>query len=128
MKNIWRANGVSQSWLKPIQSRLLLFCVILSLVAHLLVVITFFTLKKPVVSQVEDGFAVTLSTVKQPALKRTSISHKPLNLIRSPKTLIDVGSQSVPPRLHQDFQQSAIPFTSSVFLRQLPTNGKRGKC
>ena len=111
MKNIPRATGTSQPRQKPIQNHLLLLCVILSLVVHLLVVITFLALRKPVVGQMEEGVTVTLSTIKQPTLKRTSISHKPLNLIRSPKTLIDVGSQSVPPRLHQDFQQSAISST-----------------
>ena len=100
-----------QSWGRPIQNHLLLFCVILSLVVHLLVVITFFALRKPVVSQVGEGFTVTLSTIKQPALKRTSISHKPLNPIRSPKTLADVGSQRILPRLHQDSGQPAIRST-----------------
>ena len=111
MKNIRRANGASQSWLKPIQNHLLLLCLILSLLVHLLVVFTFFTLRKPVISQVEDGFTVTLSTIKQPVLKRTSISHKPLNPIRSAKVLADVGSQGATPRLHQDSQQSAIRST-----------------
>ena len=111
MKNIRRANGASQSWLKPIQNHLLLFCAILSLVVHLLAVFTFLTLRKPVVSQVEEGFTVTLSTIKQPTLKRTSISHKPLNPICSRQVLADVGSQGAHPRLHQDSQQSAIRST-----------------
>ncbi len=108
MKSIPRATGTSQSRQKPIQNHLLLFCVILSLVVHLLAVITFLALRKPVVGQVEEGFTVTLFSIKQPALKRTSISHKPLHPIRSPKALADIGSQSVPPRLHQDSYQSAI--------------------
>ena len=108
MKNIRRANGASQSWLKPIQSHLLLFCVILSLVAHLLAIFTFLTLRKPVVGQVEEGLTVTLSTIKQPALKRTSISHKPLNPIRSPKALADIEAPRAPPQLHQDSGQPAI--------------------
>ncbi len=108
MKNMACVAGASQSWLKPIQNHLLPFCVIVSLVVHLLVVITFFALRKPVVSQVEEGFTVTLPTIKQPALKRASISYRPLNPARSPRTLADVGSQSVPPRLHQDSQQPAI--------------------
>lgn len=117
MKNIPRATGTSQSRQKPIQNHLLLFCVILSLVVHLLVVITFLALRKPVVGQMEEGVTVTLSTIKQPALKRTSISYKPLYPIRSPKALADIGSQSVPPRLHQDSQQpatrsAALPFQS----------------
>ena len=108
MKNMARVTGASQSWLKPIQNHLLLLCVILSLVVHLLVVITFLALRKPIVIQVEERFTVTLSTIKQPTLKRTSISHKPLHPIRSPKALADVGPQSGPPRLYQDSQQSAI--------------------
>ena len=108
MKNIPRTTGTLQSRQKPIQNHLLLLCVILSLVVHLLVVITFLALRKPVVDQVETGFTATLFSIKQPALKRTSISHKPLHPIRSPKALADIGSQSVPPRLHQDSQQSAI--------------------
>ena len=115
MKNLARVTGASQSWLKPIQNHLLLLCVILSLVVHLLVVITFLALRKPVVGQMEEGVTVTLSTIKQPALKRTSISHKPLNPIRSPKALADIGSQSVYPRLHQDSQQSAIRSTPLPF-------------
>ena len=111
MKNMARATGASQSWLKPIQNPLLLFCIILSLVVHLLAVIMFFALRKPVVGQVEAGFTVTLSTVKQPKLKRESISYKPLNPIRSPRVLADVGSQRVPPRLHQDSEQPAIHST-----------------
>ena len=106
MKNMPHVTGTTQSRQKPIQP--LPFCVILSLVVHLLVVITFLALKKPVVGQVEEGITATLFSIKQPALKRTSISHKPLSPIRSPKTLADVGAQSVPPRLHQDSQQSAI--------------------
>ncbi len=108
MKNMARATGASQSQLKPIQNHLLLLCIILSLVVHLLVVITFLALRRPVVGQVEEGVTVALFSIKQPALKRTSISHKPLSPIRSPKALADVGVQSGPPRLHQDSQQSAI--------------------
>ena len=115
MKNVARATGASQSWLKPIQNHLFLFCVILSLVVHLFVVITFFALRKPVIGQVEEGFTVTLSTIKQPTLKRESISHKPLNPIRSSKALADVGSQRVPPRLHQDSEQLAIRSTPLTF-------------
>ena len=111
MKNIPRATGTSQSRQKPIQNHLLLFCVILSLVVHLLVVTTFLVLRTPVVGQVEEGFTVTFFSTKQPALKRTSISHKPLNPIRSPKALADIGSQSVPPQLHQDSGQPAIRST-----------------
>ena len=108
MKNMAHATGTSQSRQKLIQNHLLLFCVILSLVVHLLVVITFLALRKPVVGQVEEGFTATLFSIKQPALKRTSISHKPLHPIRSTKALADIGAQSVPPRLHQDSHQSAI--------------------
>ena len=119
MKNVARVTGASQSWLKPIQNHLFLFCVILSLVVHLLAVIMFFALRKPVVIQVEAGFTVTLSTIKQPKLKRESISHKPLNPIRSPKALADVGAQRVPSQLHQDSEQPAIrsiplPFQPSL--------------
>ena len=118
MKNVARVTGASQSWLKPIQNHLFLFCVILSLVVHLLAVIMFFALRKPVVIQVEAGFTVTLSIIKQPKLKRESISHKPLNPIRSPKALADVGAQRVPSQLHQDSEQPAIrsiplPFQTS---------------
>ena len=115
MKNMARTTGASQSWLKPIQNHILLFCIILSLVVHLLAVITFLALRKPVVGQVEEGFTVTLSTIEQPALKRESISHKPLNPIRSPRVLADVESQRVPPRLHQDSEQPAIRSTSLPF-------------
>ena len=108
MKNMSRVTGASQSWLKPIQNHLLLFSIILSLLVHLSVVIMLFSLRQPAGVQMEAGFTVTLSTIKQPTLKRTSISHKPLNPIRSRKVLADVGSQSVSPLLHQDFQQSAI--------------------
>ena len=111
MKNIPRMTGTLQSRQKPIQNHLLLLCVILSLVVHLLAVITFLALRKPVVGQVEAGFTVTLAAIKQPVLKRTSISHKPLNPIRSPKALADVGSQGVPPQLHQDSGQPAIRST-----------------
>ena len=118
MKNIPRTTETSQSWRKPIRNHHLLLCIIFSLVVHLLAVITFLALKKPVVGQVEGGFTVTLSTIKHPTLKRTSISHKPLNPIRSPKVLADVGSQGAPPQLHQDSGQPAIrstplPFQSS---------------
>lgn len=117
MKNIPRTTGTLQSRQKPVQNHLLLFCVIFSLAVHLFGVITFLALKKPVVGQVEEGFTVTLSAITQPTLKRTSISHKPLNLIRSAKALADVGSQGAPPRLHQDSQQPAsrstpLPFQS----------------
>lgn len=98
----------SQSWEKPIQNHLLPFCVILSLVVHLLAVITFLALRKPVVIQVEEGFTVTLSTIKQPALKRTSISHKSLGPIHSQKTLADAGFQRTPSQLYQDSGQPAI--------------------
>ena len=118
MKNMARVTGASQSRLKPIQNHLLLFCVILSLVVHLLAVITFFALRKPVVGQVEEGFTATLFSIKQPALKRTSISHKPLSPIRSPKALADVDPHSVLPQLDQDSGQPAIrsiplPFQTS---------------
>ena len=111
MKNIAHAPGASQFWLKPIQNHLLLFCIILSLVVHLLTIITFLALRKPVVIQVEEGFTVTLSSIKQPALKRTSISHQSLNPIRPSKMSRDVGSQGAPPRLQQDSQQPAIHST-----------------
>ena len=107
-----RVTEHSQSWGKPIQNHHLLFCAILSLVVHLLVVTTFLALRKPIVIQVEEGFTVTLSSIKQPALKRKSISHKPLNPIRSPRVLADVESRREHPRLHQDSQQSAIRSTS----------------
>ena len=106
MKRIPPATGTSQSRQKSIHP--LPFCVILSLVVHLLAVITFLALRKPVVGQMEEGLTVTLFSIKQPVLKRTSISHKPLNPIRSPKALADVGPQSGPSRLYQDSQQSAI--------------------
>ena len=106
MKRIPPATGTSQSRQKSIPP--LPFCVIFSLVVHLLAVITFLASRKPIVGQVEEGFTVTLSTIKQPTLKRKSISHKPLNPIRSPKALADVGPQSGPSRLYQDSQQSAI--------------------
>ena len=112
MKNMARVTGASQYRLKPIHNHLLLFCVILSLVVHLFVVITFFALRKPIIGQVEEGFTVTLSTITPPTLKRTSISHRPLNAIRSRQVLADVESQGAPPRLHQDSQQSAIRSTS----------------
>ena len=111
MKNRLRVTGDSQSWQQPIQNHLLLFCVILSLVVHLSVVIMLFSLRQPAGVQMEAGFTVTLSTIKQPTLKRTSISHKPLNPIRARKVLADVGSQGAPPRLHQDSDQSAIRST-----------------
>ena len=69
MKNMACVTGASQSWLKPIQNHLLLLCVILSLVVHLLVVITFLALRKPVVGQMEEGLTVTFFSIKQPALK-----------------------------------------------------------
>ena len=118
MKSIPRMTGTSQFRQKPIQNHLLLLCVIFSLVVHLLVVITFLALKKPVGGQVEEGFTATLFSIKQPALKRTSISPKPLHPTRSQKALADIGSQSAPPRLDQDSGQPAIrstplPFQSS---------------
>ena len=115
MKNMPRTTGTSQSRQKPIQNHLLLFCSILSLALHLLAVITFLALRKPVVGQMEEGFTVTLSAIEQPALKRTSISHKPLSQIQSPKALADVGSQGAPPRLDQDSQQSTIRSTPLPF-------------
>ena len=57
-----RVTEHSQSWGKPIQNHHLLFCAILSLVVHLLVVTTFLALRKPIVIQVEEGFTVTLSS------------------------------------------------------------------
>ena len=108
MKNILCATGTLQSRQKPIQNHLLLFCVILSLVVHLLAVIAFFALRKPTVVQIEEGFTVTVSTIKRPTLKRESLSHKLPVLIRFPKALADVGSQSVPPQLYQDSGQPAI--------------------
>lgn len=113
----------SQSWEKPIQNHLLPFCVILSLVVHLLAIITFLALRKPAVAQVEEGFTVTLSSIKQPALKRASISHKTLSPIHPKKALADAGSQSVPPRLHQDSGQPAIhsvPLTLQSFSDNSP--------
>ena len=103
-----RVTTHSQSRGKPIRNHLLLFCIILSLVVHLLVVMVFFTLRKPAALQVEEGFTVTLSSIKHPALKRTSISHKLLSPIRSPKALADVESQGAPPQLHQNSEQPAI--------------------
>ena len=108
MKSMACATEISQSWPKPIQNNLLLFCVIFSLVVHLLAVITFLALRKPIVGQMEESFTVTLSTIKRPTLKRESISHKPLNPTRSPKALADIGSQRVPPQLHQGSEQPAI--------------------
>ena len=118
MKNIPRTTETSQSWRKPIRNHHLLLCIIFSLVVHLLVVIVYLALKKPILIQVEEGFTVTLSFIKQPALKRESVSHKPLSSIRSRKVLADVGSQGAPPQLHQDSGQPAIrstplPFQSS---------------
>ena len=115
MKNMGRAAWASQSRQKPIQNHRLLFCVILSLVVHLLAVITFFALRKPVVGQVEEGFTVTFSTIKQPALKRESISHKPTVPVRSPRALAAVGLRGARPRLHQDSGQPAIRSTSLPF-------------
>ena len=115
MENMPRAAGASQSRQKPIQNHPLLFCVILSLVVHLLVVITFFALRKPVVGQVEAGFTVTLSSIKQPALKRESISHKPFIPIRPPKALADVGSQRTSPQLGRNSQQPAIRSAPLLF-------------
>ena len=111
MKNIPRAPGTSQSRQKPIQNHLLLLCVILSLVVHLLVVTTFLVLRTPVVGQMEEGFTVTVFSIKQPTLKRKSISHKPLHPIRSPKTLANVRSQRTPSRSHRDSGQPAIRST-----------------
>ncbi|MYE88130.1 VWA domain-containing protein [Candidatus Poribacteria bacterium] len=111
MKNMARVAGASQSWLKPIQNYLLLFCIILSLLVHLSVVIMLFSLRQPAGVQMEAGFTVTLSTIKQPALKRASISHKPLNPICSAKVLADVEFHRTPPQLHQDSEQSAIRST-----------------
>ncbi|RKU05638.1 hypothetical protein C6502_22175 [Candidatus Poribacteria bacterium] len=115
MKSMAPVTAASQSRQKLIQNHLLLFCVILSFAVHLSLVFTFFALRSPAVIQVEEGFTVTLLAIKQPALKRTSISHKPLNPIRSPKALSDVGSQGVPPRLHQDSGQPAIRSTPKPF-------------
>ena len=106
-----RATEHSQSWGGVIQNHRPLFCAILSLVVHLLVVMMFFALREPAAIQVEEGFTVTLFSVKQSALKRESISHKPLSPIRSSKALADVGVQSVPPRLYQDSEQPAIRST-----------------
>ena len=111
MKNMPRTTETSQSRQKPIRNHRLLFCAILSLVVHLLVVIMFLALREPPDIQVEEGFTVTLSSVKQSALKRESISHKPLSPIRSSKTLADVGAQSVPSRLYQDSEQPVIRST-----------------
>ena len=102
-----RVTEHSQSWGRLIQNHPLLFCAILSLVVHLLVVIMFLALRKPVVIQVEEGFTVTLSTINQAPLRRESLSHKPLHPIRSPKALADVEFQKVPSRLHQDSEQPA---------------------
>ena len=108
MKNMPRTTETSQSRQTLIRNYRPLFCAILSLVVHLLVVIMFFVLREPASIQVEEGFTVTLSSVKQSILKRESISHKPLSLIHSSRVLADVGAQSVPPRLHQDSEQPAI--------------------
>ena len=123
MKNIPRTTETSQSRGKPIRNHHLPLCAILSLVVHLLVVMVFFALRKPAAIQVEEGFTVTLSSVRQPALKRESISHKPLSPIRSSKTLTDVGAQSVPPRLHRDSEQPAIhsvPLSLQSFSNNSP--------
>ena len=111
MKNMPRTTEISQSRQKPIRNHHFLFCAILSLVVHLLVVIMFLALRKPPDIQVEEGFTVTLSSVKQSILKRESISHKPLSPIRSSKALADVGAQSVPPRWYQDSEQPVIRST-----------------
>ena len=58
-----------------------------------------------------EGFTVTVFSIKQPTLKRKSISHKPLYPIRSPKTLADVRSQRTPSRSHRDSGQPAIRST-----------------
>ena len=115
MKSMACATETSQSWPKPIQNNLLLFCVIFSLVVHLLAVITFLALRKPVVSQMEGSFTVPLSTIKRPTLKRESISHKPLNPTRPSKALVDFEDQRVPSRLHQDSGQPAIRSTPLPF-------------
>ena len=127
MKNTTRVTGASQSWLKLIQNHLFPFCVILSLVVHLLAVITFLALRKPVIGQVEEGFTVTFSTIKRPVLKRESISHKPTVPIRPLKALADVESQKERPQFHQDSEQPAIrstplPLQSSPDNSPLMTN------
>ena len=106
MKRIPPATGTSQSRQKSIPP--LPFCVIFSLVVHLLAVITFLASRKPIVGQVEEGFTVTLSTIKQPTLKRKSISHKPTVPIHSRKALADIRAQRASPQLHQDSGQPSI--------------------
>ncbi len=106
MKCIPLATGTSQSRQKSIHP--LPFCVIFSLVVHLLAVITFLALRKPIVGQVEEGFIVTLSTIKQPPPKRKSISHKPTVPIHSRKALADIRAQRASPQLHQDSGQPSI--------------------
>ena len=103
-----RATEHSQSWGGVIRNHHLLFCAILSLVVHLLVVIMFLALRRSPAIQVEEGFTVTLSPVKQSILKRESISHKPLSPTQSSKTLADGGSQRAPLRWYQDSEQPAI--------------------
>ena len=121
MKSMARATGASRFWLSPIQNHLLLFCVIFSLVVHLLAVIMLLALRKPVVSQMEESFTVTLSTIKRPTLKRESISHKPLTPTRPPKALVDVEDQRVPSRLHQGSEQPAI-HSVPLLLQSFPND------
>ena len=111
MNNTARVTGALQSWLKFIPNHLFPFCVILSLVVHLLATIAFLALRKPIIGQVGEGFTVILSTIKRPVLKRESISHKSPVPIHPLKALADVESQKERPRFHQDSEQPAIRST-----------------
>jgi hypothetical protein len=83
-------------------------CIIFSLVVHLLAILMFSALRKPVVGPVEDALTVTLSTIKHPVLKREARLHKPVVPIRAPRTLAAVAPREGSPRVHQDSAPSSI--------------------
>ena len=95
-----------QSWSKRVKKHRLPFCVFFSVVLHLLAVIMFLAQRRPVVGQVEEGFTVTLSTIKRPALKREARLHKPVVPIRSPRTLAATTPRGGHPQAHQDSEIS----------------------
>ncbi len=88
--------------------KLLANCIIFSLVVHLLAILMFSALRKPVVGPVEDALTVTLSTIKHPVLKREARLHKPVVPIRAPRTLAAVAPREGSPRVHQDSAPSSI--------------------
>ena len=83
-------------------------CIIFSLVVHLLAILMFSALRKPVVGPVEDALTVTLSTIKHPVLKREAQLHKPVVPIRSPRTLAAATPRGGSPRGHQDSEPPSI--------------------